>query len=184
MIDKIKESIIFKIIKKDSRLGSAIDKIVTKEVITYIIFGVLTTAVNWAVYTLFVKFLGIGVTFSNAVAWVAGVLFAFITNKLFVFESRSFKPIILARELLSFVAARAVTGVMEIFGVPLLIKIGLSRQLFGVEGAVAKALVSVIVIILNYIFSKLVVFKREPKKSECEEGQNEISERSSKEELK
>ena len=165
MVDFIREKILFKIFKKEGFIGQLINKLFTKEIINYIIFGVLTTLVNWAVYTLFVKLVfpvpsDFQITVSNAVAWVAGVLFAYITNKLFVFESRSFAPLLILRELVSFVAARGITGVLEIFGVPALVKLGLNQDLFGVAGAVAKILVSIIVIILNYVFSKLIVFKR------------------------
>lgn len=141
-----------------------------REPITYIVFGVLTTLVNWAVYTVLVLTLpdsmseSARLTVSNAVAWVAGVLFAFATNKIWVFESKSFKLGVLIREFISFVAARAATGVLEIFGVPLLVKIGLNRTLFGVDGALAKVVVSVAVVILNYVFSKLIVFKKKKDK--------------------
>lgn len=159
MIEKIRE-LLFKVFKKDSFLGKIIDKFFTKEIITYLIFGVLTTLVNWACYTVLVKYIHCSITLSNAVAWVAGVLFAFITNKIFVFESKSFAPAKVIKEFVSFVAARAITGVMEIFGVPLLVKIGLDQTIAGVEGAVSKVIVSVAVIILNYVFSKLIIFRK------------------------
>ncbi len=137
-----------------------------KELITYVIFGVLTTLVNWLTYTLLVKISPSAVnpltwiTISNAAAWVAGVLFAFITNKIWVFESRSFAPGIVAKEFISFVASRAVTGVLEVFGVPLLVRLGLNQTVFGIEGMAAKLIVSVAVVILNYVFSKLIVFRK------------------------
>lgn len=136
-----------------------------KEIIIYIIFGGLTTVVNWVVYTLLVHFTPLGITVSNAIAWVAAVIFAFVTNKLWVFESRSFAPGVLAKEFVSFTASRALTGVLEIFGVPFLVKIGLSRTIFGIEGAWSKLIVSVTVVILNYIFSKLIVFKNKSQNS-------------------
>lgn len=148
---------IFKLIKK------------YRELITYVIFGVLTTLVNWAVYTLLVKFIFasagdfVRLTVSNAIAWVAGVLFAFITNKLWVFESKSFEAKILIKELVAFVSARAITGVLEIFAPQLLFKIGLNQAVFGIDGAVAKLIVSVAVVILNYVFSKLIVFRKKKK---------------------
>ncbi len=137
-----------------------------RELIAYLIFGVLTTLVNWLTYTLLVKISPPSVnaltwiTVSNAAAWVAGVLFAFITNKIFVFESKSFAPATLAKEFVSFVASRAFTGVLEVFGVPLLVKLGLNQTVFGIEGMAAKLTVSVIVVILNYVFSKLIVFRK------------------------
>lgn len=140
-----------------------------KEIITYIIFGGLTTLVNWCVYTVLVKISPnnideiVWITISNAVAWVAGVLFAFITNKIWVFESKNFALKVVLKELISFVLARALTGVLEIFGVPLLVKLGLNQTIFGIDGMVAKLIVSVVVVILNYIFSKLIVFKNKNK---------------------
>lgn len=135
-----------------------------REIIVYIIFGVLTTLVNWAVYTVLVKYCGADVLPSNAAAWTAGVLFAFITNKFFVFESKSFKASTVLKEFFSFVGARAFTGAMEIFGVPLLEKAGLDKTFFGIKASFAKLIVSVAVVVLNYVFSKLLVFRK--KKSE------------------
>lgn len=141
-----------------------------KEIITYIIFGVLTTAVNWACYTILVK-CGLNendfqLTVSNAIAWVVGVLFAFVTNKIWVFESRSWKMPLAVKEFISFVAARAITGVLEIFGLPILLKVGIDQPLFGVDGFLAKIIISVVVVILNYVFSKLIVFKNKNDKNE------------------
>lgn len=132
-----------------------------KEVILYIVFGGLTTLVNWAVYTPLVHYTNAGIAISNAAAWIVSVVFAFITNKLWVFESKSTKAKLLIKELFSFVASRAVTGAMEIICVPLLVKIGLDQTIFGIEGAWSKLIVSVAVVILNYIFSKLIIFKKE-----------------------
>lgn len=158
-----------------------------KEIILYIIFGVLTTLVNWVTYWIceplissglhgdqvMFSLFGMDITYTtfavflaNFIAWVAGVLFAFVTNKIWVFESKSWKPSVALKEFWLFVAARLITGVLEWFGVPLLVAIGLNQPLFGVEGFVAKILVSVIVIILNYVFSKLIIFKNKDKKQE------------------
>ena len=151
-----------------------------REIIVYIIFGVLTTLVNWVVFILMTKLMNVDVsgvsdrgnaltslfsdnyeyTVCNAVAWVAGVLFAFVTNKIWVFRSRSKKASTVLREFFSFVGARVVTGIIEIFLPTLLINIGLNQSVLGVEGAIAKAVASVIVIVLNYVFSKLIVFRK------------------------
>lgn len=131
-----------------------------KEIITYVIFGGLTTLVNWVVYTLLVNCTSAGITISNAIAWVASVIFAFVTNKIWVFESKSFKPTVLFKEFTSFIASRVVTGFFEIAGVPLLVKIGIDQTIFGIKGMAAKLIVSVVVIILNYVFSKLIVFRK------------------------
>lgn len=133
-----------------------------KEIINYLIFGVLTTVVNWATFSLFVKGIGMtdGVAYNvaNVLSWVCAVLFAFVTNKLFVFESKTWAPATAIREFFSFISARLFTGVIEWFGVPFLTNHGLGTPLFGVKGLWAKITISVIVVVLNYIFSKFLVF--------------------------
>lgn len=144
-----------------------------KEIISYIFFGALTTAVSFVSYTVFVLVLDslgaknislFGATLSvcaaNIVSWVCAVLFAFITNKLWVFESKSFEKSVALAEFVKFISSRIATGVLEIVLVPFLIWIGLSQSLFGVDGLVAKLVVTVIVIILNYVLSKLLIFKK------------------------
>ena len=147
----------------------------------YIIFGVLTTLVNWVVYTVLIKIFGgaaesetvmfalfgkditmkiFYIFIANFVAWVAGVVFAFVTNKIWVFESKSWKFGLVMKELWLFVAARLLTGVLEWFGVPALVAAGLDQPLFGIDGFLAKVIVSVIVVILNYVFSKLIIFRK------------------------
>ena len=109
-----------------------------KEIIMYLIFGVATTGVNWVVYSLLMKAVlvhapgsdDVKMTVSNVIAWIAAVIFAFITNKLWVFESKSWVPKVAAREFVSFVVSRLATGVIEWFGPLLLFKIGLDQDLF------------------------------------------------------
>ena len=128
--------------------------------LNYIFFGVGTTFVNWCVYGLAVRFAGFQITTGNIIAWIAGVIFAFITNKIWVFESRSWKLLLVLREGSAFLGARIVSGIAEITGVPLLYHIGLDYPLLGIEGFTAKIAVGIIVIILNYIFSKMFIFRR------------------------
>ncbi len=137
-----------------------------KEIIMYLIFGVLTTLVSWGSYALFEIIFGTFIrgsivlsSVANVLSWIVAVLFAFITNKLWVFESKSFNSNVLIKELTTFVGSRLATGVLEWVGVPLLMLIGLNQSIFGIEGMLAKVVVSVIVVILNYILSKLFVFK-------------------------
>lgn len=139
-----------------------------REIIMYLIFGVATTVVSWASYAIFTKiipeisFWGITIaltTTSNVLSWICAVLFAYITNKIWVFDSKSWHPSVAIKELGLFVASRILSGIFEWFGLPLLILIGLNQTIFGIEGMLAKVLISVIVVILNYIFSKLFVFK-------------------------
>ena len=128
-----------------------------KEIVLYIVFGGLTTVVNWVTYSLFVSFCSI--TVANVIAWVFAVVFAYLTNKIFVFEQKSWKPNIAFFEFSKFVSSRLLTGVVEIAGVDILVYVGLNQTIFGIEGMVAKVTVSIVVVILNYLFSKLIVFK-------------------------
>ena len=132
-----------------------------KEIIMYLIFGVGTTVVNWVIYTVIVM-LGkeVNLTIANIIAWVGAVAFAYITNKLWVFESKSWNPKIVWKELGMFLGARIFSGIFEIGLFPVLVWLGMNQAIFGVEGMLAKVVISVLVIVLNYIFSKLIVFKK------------------------
>ena len=141
--------------------------IFNKEMILYLLMGVLTTLVNWLVHAVLVgpmsaliKNQDVALTVTTFIAVVASVLFAFFTNKIFVFESKSWEAKVFWREFISFILARALTGILEIFGVPLLVRLGLDQEIFGIKAMVAKVAVSVIVIVANYIFSKLFIFKK------------------------
>lgn len=130
-----------------------------REIIMYLIFGVLTTIVSWISYAAFVH-LGIDENISNALSWVCGVLFAFVTNKWFVFMSRSVSAKTILYELGSFFSARIVTGLIAIGLFPVLIYIGLDQSLFNTPGFVAKMITSFVEIVLNWIFSKYIVFRK------------------------
>ena len=147
-----------------------------KEIIIYIIFGVLTTLVSWGSYAFFVNVCSFSVLIASALSWSCGVVFAFVTNKIWVFESRSWKPSLVLKEIVGFISSRAITGVLEVFGVPLLSSfgfdnvffsiaknLGLKMGIFFTDGIYSKAVFAVIVIILNYVFSKLIVFKNKKK---------------------
>jgi putative flippase GtrA len=95
------------------------------------------------------------VLIANAIAWVLAVAFAFITNKLYVFRSKSFEPSLLRRELISFVGARLLTLGIDELGMMLLVSV------MGMNDWIAKTIVNVLVIVLNYILSKLFIFKKE-----------------------
>ena len=129
-----------------------------KEQLLYILFGAATTLVNWLFYT--VLLLIFPLTISNAIAWFISVLFAFVVNKLYVFERKGSSATETVKELLLFFLARIATGVIEIFGLPLLVYIGLDQEILGIEGAVAKIVTSVFVIVANYLFSKFIIFRK------------------------
>ena len=143
------------------------------EVIAYLFWGVATTLVSWGTYILFIFLfrngndvislfgmeMAVTVLVSNILSWVCAIIFAFVVNKLWVFRSKSWKKSVWISELWKFLSARIVTGILEIVAVPLLVGMGLDQTIFGVEGMVVKVLVSVAVVLLNYVFSKLFIFK-------------------------
>ena len=131
-----------------------------REIISYLFFGGATTVVSWATYALFVGALGMAVTPGNILSWVCAVTFAFVTNKLWVFQSRSWAWPLWLKEAGAFYAGRIFSGVVELAGLPLLMRLGLDQTLFGVEGFAAKVAISVVVIILNYFLSKFIAFRK------------------------
>ena len=144
-----------------------------REIISYLFWGVMTTVVSWVTYSIFVSIFhtaaeisvfkfsfSLDIALANILSWICAVSFAFITNKMFVFRSKSWKPHTAWPELWKFVSARLVTGIIEIIAVPALVGFGLDQEIFGIAGSWAKVIVSVVVIILNYIFSKLFVFRK------------------------
>ncbi len=126
-----------------------------KGLILYGIFGVLTTIINIATYAVCYRVIGIANVPSDIIAWVVGVAFAFITNKLYVFGSKSMDMKTLFPELAKFVAARLATGVLDV----IIMFIGVD-VMHGPD-VILKVASNVIVIILNYVLSKLVVFKKQ-----------------------
>ena len=130
-----------------------------KEQIMYLIFGVLTTVVNWSVYISMVSIMKININLANTIAWFIAVVFAYLTNKIFVFIRKEWKLKVVIPEICMFFGSRMFSGIIEIAGFPLLYTMGMNQKLFGFDGFIAKALVSVVVVIVNYILGKLYVFK-------------------------
>ena len=124
-----------------------------RSTVIYLIFGVLTTVVNYAVYLPLYNLLGWSAAVCNAVAWVAAVAFAYVTNKLFVFESKSWKTGVLS-EFLRFVGSRVASGAVET------VSLLLTVDFLGWNGNVMKLLLAVFVIVFNYVLSKFFVFKK------------------------
>jgi len=102
-------------------------------------------------------------TASNAIAWFSAVLFAFVTNKIYVFNSKSRKLSLILREAVKFFCSRLLSGVIEVFLPTLLFSVGLNQSLLGIKGFASKLAVSVIVIVLNYVTSKFIVFNTKTK---------------------
>lgn len=151
------------------------EKLLQYEIVSYLTFGVLTTVVN------FITYMGVGllsgenyeekVLFSigsfslhwvlvmNAIAWLVSVLFSFVTNKLFVFESTSWKPAVALKELITFFGARIISFlIFEELVFALLINI------FGIKDLISKLIVAIFVVIFNYVTSKLIIFRKKGEK--------------------
>ena len=147
-----------------------IKKILNRETVLYIIFGVATTAVNYVVFYLLYNVLWSQSRSleANAAAFVAAVIFAFVVNKLFVFESKSWNMDTLKREIPSFLAARIGSFGIEEAGLFLcekVLKLGgvIAITLGGVALdwiTVAKVALAFVVVALNYVFCKLFIFKK------------------------
>jgi putative flippase GtrA len=97
---------------------------------------------------------------AGVIAWIIAVIFAFVTNKLWVFESKSWNARLVTGEALTFFGGRIATGLLEVIAVPAFVSWGFDMKLFGVDGLPAKIAVSVAIVILNYILSKFVSFRR------------------------
>lgn len=124
------------------------------DIFSYLFFGVLTTVVNYAVYLPVYNLVGLSASVSNMIAWVAAVAFAFLTNKPFVFKSHDWSKETVIPELTKFVSCRIASGAMET--VILLVAV----DILGWNGNIWKLLTQVMVVVLNYVFSKLIVFRK------------------------
>ena len=138
-----------------------------KEIVDYLFWGVMTTLVSWGTFAVLSLLIGtvngdavIVSSIANALSIACAIAFAYVTNKLWVFCSKSWERSVVLPELAKFLSARAVTAIIEMAGVPLLVAFGLDMAVFGIDGMISKAIVSVVVIVLNYVFSKLFVFKK------------------------
>lgn len=145
-----------------------IKKILNGEVVRYLVFGVLTTVVNFIVYFTVTAIFGDHTYLAaNIAAWVVAVAFAYVTNKLFVFESKSWEKAVVVKELGAFVSARVFSLLVEELGLFVMIDLlrfdawSIDVIIMAVSGAtIAKLAMQFVVIVLNYIFSKLVIFKK------------------------
>ncbi len=159
------------------KIKNLIKKLINKETVTYLIFGVLTTVVNFGVFKLFdlifTRSFSVDLTLlTNFIAWVLSVAFAYVTNKLFVFESKSWSRRVLAKEIPSFVGARVFSLGVESLGLLIFIKwLGFDSYVLEVFPGFAlggkmltKIALSVIIVVMNYVFSKFVIFGRKENK--------------------
>ena len=128
-----------------------------RDFVLYVGFGALTTAINYGTYYVLYNALGVANIPSTAVAWVFSVAIAYISNKLWVFESRSFSFEVLKREISTFLAARVLSGLMDT-GI-----MALTVDVLKMNGNVWKLISNVLVVILNYAASVLVIFRKNNK---------------------
>ncbi len=125
-----------------------------REIILYIFFGGCTTIVNVVLYYISTRWLGFGTVGSTLLAWWVSVLFAYITNRLLVFQSRNKEVRAILFEFAFFVACRLLTGLLDIFIMYLFV------DQLGWNDLIMKILSNLIVIVVNYIASRLLIFKK------------------------
>lgn len=128
-----------------------------KEIILYLIFGVLTTIVNILTYIIFTKVFNLDYLISNLIAWILSVLFAYITNKIYVFESKTNEKKMIVLEIISFFSFRVLSGIIDMTFMYIFV------SLLTFNDSLMKIVTNVIVVILNYIFSKLFIFNKKDK---------------------
>lgn len=124
------------------------------DILVYLVFGVLTTVVNYIVYLPCYNLLGLGAAVSNVIAWTVAVAFAYLTNKPFVFRSHDWSAKTVVPELTKFVGSRIASGALETG----IIYVTVDCLLW--NGNIMKLVTSVLVVIMNYVASKLLVFRR------------------------
>ena len=129
--------------------------IVIIQLILYGIFGVLTTVINIVAYWFTTRVAGIAVVPSTAIAWTVAVFFAYWSNRNFVFHSSAHTFSDILTEAASFFAARITTGIIDIVIMYVFVDV------LGLHDVVVKVASNILVIILNYVFSKILVFKGE-----------------------
>ena len=140
-----------------------VKKFLNKEVILYVIFGALTTLVNIASFWIFTRIIvlnhneDLNRIIANTVAWILSVLFAYITNRIWVFDSKS-KGIDMLKETVSFFSARLASLGMDM-GI-----LYLGATILKFPDMPVKIFSNVLVIIFNYVFSKFFIFKNKEDK--------------------
>lgn len=140
------------------KLKELLKKLLTREVILYLIFGVLTTVIDFIVFYCTYNFLHIDEMLATAIAWCAAVIFAYITNRLFVFESKESESKGILREIGLFVGARLISlGISEVIVLLMMKVMGFDGKLGSI---VTKLVCAIVVVIFNYFASKLVIFRK------------------------
>ena len=125
-----------------------------RSLVDYLFWGVMTTLVNYAAYFVCRLCFGIDYIASNVIAWAVGVAFAFVVNKVYVFRSLDWSAKVAFRECWQFVAARLFSGVLE----TAILKVFVDW--LGMSDAIVKIFSNIVVVIVNYVLSKLVIFRK------------------------
>ncbi len=128
---------------------------INRETISYIIFGVLTTLINLLVYGICYNTFKIHNLISNIIAWVAAVLFAYVVNKRFVFRSKTYTAAQTMHEFALFVGARLFSLAFDELGMWLMV------NKLSLNGGISKIVMNIFVLLSNYFFSKVIIFKTE-----------------------
>ncbi|MCH1961171.1 MULTISPECIES: GtrA family protein [Romboutsia] len=126
-----------------------------RESIMYLVFGGLTVGVNIATYIGLTRIIELNYMVANIIAWIVAVIFAYITNKFFVFESNNTELKFLVKEFTSFVSCRLLSGVMEMILMYVMI------DMMGINDFITKIFTNILVIVLNYVLSKVIIFKKQ-----------------------
>ena len=154
-IDALARAVIRLIGKISPKLGALCEKLWNNtELVSYLFVGVATTVVNYVVYYIATRLLSMGVMPGTWTAWVVAVAFGYVANKAFVFHTHCDSVLSLLREAGSFFAMRLVSLGMET------VLMYLTVTVLGLNDLVMKLIVNIVVIILNYVFSKLFIFKK------------------------
>lgn len=124
-----------------------------KSILMYLFFGICTTVINIVTYWMFYISLDFPNVLSTIFSWIISVLFAYITNKLWVFESRSFGKKVLVREIATFFGARFISGIIDLAIMFLFVDMLLFPAM------IIKFISNIFVVIFNYVTSKVVIFK-------------------------
>lgn len=131
-----------------------VSRLVNRETISYVFWGVMTTIVNWGVNFVAYDILHISTMFSTIISWLIAVVFAFFVNKLFVFRSRSWQPSVVYKEFLPFISCRLLSGLFDVLFMVVTV------DHLGMINGLAKILSNFFVMIANYFASKFLIFNK------------------------
>ncbi len=142
---------------------SLIKKLANKETVLYLIFGVLATVLNIVLFYLFINIWKMSTGLGNILDTIICILFQYFTNRIWVFESKNNGKEAI-KEFIQFILARGLTAIIDqifvVVGVDFFVAKYVSYSQQGIFSVGIKILSNIIVIVLNYIFSKLFVFNK------------------------